>query len=253
MKLIFKVIIIFFVSFNTIAREKGETEITTEDGIEVFQNDKFYLLKKNVKIHSDNFNLSADNVKINFDKSLYDIIEINAEGNVFFDSLVYDIKGKGEDLKFEVKIEKLIIKGKDSELFSKNIQMFSDGYIELNNLGGSFSLQGINSKLVNDTILIKANKINGNFSEINNENEITLLTVSDDNISYVKNIDTEMYAKKINFNNTTSIIELFENVTIVRNEEKISGDYGTLDTINNSYKIGSNNQKKVKVIIKNDE
>ena len=62
-----------------------------------------------------------------------------------------------------------------------------------------------------------------------------------------------MYAKKINFNNTTSIIELFENVTIVRNEEKISGDYGTLDTINNSYKIGSNNQKKVKVIIKNDE
>ena len=131
--------------------------------------------------------------------------------------------------------------------------MFSDGYIELNNLGGSFSLQGLNSKLVNDTIAIKANKINGNFSEINNENEITLLTVSDDNISYVKNIDTEMYAKKINFNNTTSIIELFENVTIVRNEEKISGDYGTLDTINNSYKIGSNNQKKVKVIIKNDE
>ena len=98
MKLIFKVIIIFLVSFNTIAREKGETEITTEDGIEVFQNDKFYLLKK-CKIHSDNFNLSADNVKINFDKSLYDIIEIIAEGNVIFDSLVYDIKGKGKDLK----------------------------------------------------------------------------------------------------------------------------------------------------------
>ena len=74
--------------------------------------------------------------------------------------------------------------------------MFSDGYIELNNLGGSFSLQGLNSKLVNDTILIKANKINGNFSEINNENEITLLTVSDDNISYVKNIDTEIIQKK---------------------------------------------------------
>ena len=62
-----------------------------------------------------------------------------------------------------------------------------------------------------------------------------------------------MYAKKINFDNNTSTIELIDSVTIIRNEEKITGDYGTLDTKNNSYKIKSKNQTKVKVIIQNDE
>ena len=33
------------------ARDVGQTEITTEDGIEVFQDEKYYLLKKNVEIH----------------------------------------------------------------------------------------------------------------------------------------------------------------------------------------------------------
>ena len=46
MKLILGVIFIFVFSLNLTARENGETEITTEDGIEVFQNEKFYLLKK---------------------------------------------------------------------------------------------------------------------------------------------------------------------------------------------------------------
>ena len=72
-------------------------------------------------------------------------------------------------------------------------------------------------------------------------------------ISYIKNNETEMFAKKINFNNDTAIIELIDDVTIIRNEEKITGDYGTLDTRNNSYKIKSNNQNKVKVIIQNNE
>ena len=62
-----------------------------------------------------------------------------------------------------------------------------------------------------------------------------------------------MYAKKINYDNKNSIIELIDNVTIIRNEEKITGDYGTLDTTNNSYKIKSNNKSKVKVVIQNNE
>ena len=72
-------------------------------------------------------------------------------------------------------------------------------------------------------------------------------------ISYVKNNDSEMYAKKINFNNETSLIELIDNVTIIRNGEKVTGDYGTLDTKNDSYKIKSKNQSKVKAIIQNNE
>ena len=44
MKKIFFLII--FLSFSTMGREAGQTEITTEEGIEVFQKEKYYLLKK---------------------------------------------------------------------------------------------------------------------------------------------------------------------------------------------------------------
>ena len=50
-----------------------------------------------------------------------------------------------------------------------------------------------------------------------------------------------------------AIIELIDSVTIIRDGEKISGDYGTLDTKNNSYKIKSEKQTKVKVVIQNNE
>ena len=253
MKLFTNIIIIFLISINLNAREIGETEITTEDGIEVFQNEKFYLLKQNVKIVSDAFTLSADEVKINFDKSLYDITELDANGNVDFQSNEFETSGSGNYLNFKVKIEKIKVEGEGSQLVTSDVKMFSDGFIEVNNINGDFFLKGTNSKLVNDNIIIIAEKINGNFSEKANEKEITYLEVIDKNISYVKNNDTEMYAKKINFDYDTSIIELIDDVIIIRNEEKITGDYGTLDTRNNSYKIKSNNQNKVKVIIQNNE
>lgn len=253
MKLCLKIFVVIFFTSCVNAKENGETEITTEDGIEVFQNEKFYLLKKNVNIKSDNFDLNADNVKINFDTNLYDITELNADGNVKFNSLNFKMKGSGKFLKFEVKVEKLKVKGSNSELISDDIKMFSDGFIEVNNLDGNFSLKGKNSKLINESVLIKADSIEGIFSESTDKKEIEFLNVIDSNIAYIKNNDTEMYAKKINFDNNNSIIELIDSVTIIRNEEKITGDYGTLDTINNSYKIKSKNKNKVKVIIQNNE
>ena len=253
MKLYLKIFVVIFFTYCVNARESGETEITTEDGIEVFQNEKFYLLKKNVNIKSDNFDLNAENVKINFDKNLYDITELNADGNVEFNSKDFNIKGSGEFLEFEVKAEKLIVKGTKSELTTDNMKMFSDEFIEIHNLNGTFSLKGKNSKLINESILIEADSIDGIFLENASKKEIKFLNVIDNNIAYVKNNDIEMYAKKINFDNNTSTIELIDSVTIIRNEEKITGDYGTLDTKNNSYKIKSKNQTKVKVIIQNDE
>tara|TARA_Y100001936_G_C15545246_1_gene394623 strand:+ start:207 stop:359 length:153 start_codon:yes stop_codon:yes gene_type:complete len=49
MKQIIKVILILLFSTTLASREIGETEITTEDGIEVYQKEKFYLLKKKCK------------------------------------------------------------------------------------------------------------------------------------------------------------------------------------------------------------
>ncbi len=184
---------------------------------------------------------------------MYDITELDAKGNVDFKSKEFEISGNGNFLNFKVKIEKIKVEGEGSQLITSDVKMFSDGFIEISNLNGDFFLNGLNSKLINENIIIKAETINGNFSENANEKEITYLEVIDKNISYVKNNDTEMYAKKINFDYDISIIELIDDVTIIRNEEKITGDYGTLDTRNNSYKIKSNNQNKVKVIIQNNE
>lgn len=250
MKLLIIILLFYLSIYSKVA---AETEITTEDGIEVFQNEKYYLLKKNVKIKSDNFDLSADNVRISFDKSLYDIVELNAKGNVDFNSSQFKMNGGGESLNFVVKIENIKIEGIGSILITEDIEMFSDGLIEVNNLSGNFSLQGLNSKLINKSIMIRADSIEGAFLKELNQTEINFLEVIDEKLSYVKNNDIEMYAKRIIFNNEKSQIELIEDVTIIRNEEKITGDYGTIDTNDNSYKIKSNNKNKVKVIILNDE
>ena len=101
MSFVFKIIILFLVSGYASGRNAGETEITTEDGIEVFQNEKYYLLKKNVKIISDSFTLYADNVKINFNENMYDIVELDAKGNVLFDSEAYNTKRTKQQLRRE--------------------------------------------------------------------------------------------------------------------------------------------------------
>ena len=88
MKIILFIILIIILSTNLHSRSIGETEITTEEGIGSLSKEKYYLLKKNVKILSDNFELTGDQVKIFFDKDLYDIKIINAEGNVELESKI---------------------------------------------------------------------------------------------------------------------------------------------------------------------
>ena len=41
-------LLFFIITISLQARNLGETEITTEEGIEVFQKEKHYILKKNV-------------------------------------------------------------------------------------------------------------------------------------------------------------------------------------------------------------
>ena len=111
-KLFFFSLIIFFYSNQVLSRKAGETEITTEDGIEVFQKEKYYLLKKNVEIYSDDFELSGQIVKIFFEKDLYDIKELIASENVTFKSEEFDVSGKGDKVEFDINNEKITIIGK---------------------------------------------------------------------------------------------------------------------------------------------
>ena len=243
------ILLIANISFS---RTLGETEITAEDGIEVFQEDKYYLLKKNVKIDSDKFILFGDEIKLFFDKDLYDIKSINAFGNVNLISDQFNITAEGKKLFFQIENEEIIIEGKNSKLITDEIKMFSDKKIQVINLNGSFNLIGPNSILKTQDILIEGSGIDGAFSSTNDSKEIILLNVYDQNIAYIKSDNTEMFAKNIKYNKELSLIELEEDVKILRGGEVIMGDYGTLDTKTNSYKIKSNDSNKVKAILKNN-
>ncbi len=254
MKKLFALFItLFFFNNYSFARSIGETEITTEDGIEVFQEEKYYLLKKNVEIISDELQLSAQTVKIYFEEDLYDITGLIAKKEVNFSSNKYGIEGKGNNLNFDLKNQIIIINGEQSQLFLEKTKMYSDGEITVKNIGGSFSVIGKNSKLVNEQLQITGSSIKGNFQLINDKRDIINLFVEDNDKLNIKNGDILMIAKKAIFNKKKSIIELFDDVQIVRNNEKITGDYGILNTNKNSYKVSSNKSKKVKAILGSDE
>ena len=247
-----KLIIFFFIIFyfnSAISRDAGETEITTEDGIEVFQEEKYYLLKKNVEIFSDDLELKGQLVKIFFEKDLYDIKELVASENVEFVSELYNLNGKGNNVKFNTIDQKIFINGKNSELYLETTEMLSDGKIIVNNLNSTFLIDGPNSKLVSDNIYITGSKIDGTFETINNKRDIANLNVEDKNKLNIKTDDIEMFSKKAIYDKKKSTIELFDNVLIKRGNEIISGDYGIINTAKSSYKVSSNNSKKVKAII----
>ena len=250
-KLLFFSLIVLLSNNSMYARNAGETEITTEDGIEVFQEEKYYLLKKNVEIKSDELLLNGQTVKIFFENDLYDIKELIASDNVSFVSHEYNIAGKGDNVEFNINNQKILVFGKNSELNLENTNMRSDGKISVNNIANSFFIDGSNSKLISDNIYITGSKINGDFEIINGKRDISNLVVEDENKLNIKTDDIEMFSKKAIYDKKKSIIELFDEVQINRGNEIITGDYGILDTEKNSYKVSSKNSKKVKAIIVN--
>ena len=245
-----KLLIIFlFCSPSILSREVGQTEITTDEGIEVFQKEKFYLLKKNVSIISDNFELKADLVKAYFDKDLYDISKIESETDVILKSSK-GILAKGNKINFSTKNENITIKGNNSSLTYGNIYMFSQDLVKVDNLNGNFLIKGNGAELKTDSIHIFGSLIKGNFVTIDKVNEVEKLYVEDDKQANIKTEKINMFAKKANYNKQDNIIELFENVKVIRGNEIITGDYANIDTLNESYKVKSNNDnKKVKVLI----
>ena len=248
MKLLFFLIFALINSSSSLSREKGQTEITTDEGIEVFQKEKYYLLKKNVNILSDNFELKADLVKAYFEKDLYDIIKIESEGSVILKSSK-GIIAIGDKINFSTKNENINVYGNESSLVYNNINMFSDMSIKVNNLNGKFNITGNKSNLKTDQIEIFGDIIRGSYKLVNNVNEIQSLYVEDKELSNIITENSNMFALKADYNN--DIIELFESVKVIRGGEIITGDYAKINTITESYKIISNDKEKVKVLISN--
>ena len=239
------------ISFNVLSKGIGETEITTDDGIEVFQNEKYYLLKKNVKIISDDFEITSDIVKANFDTDLYDITSLETKGNSKLNAIKYGVFGKGDKIDIDIKSEEITVLGKDSSLNLEETKMSSDGSINVNNLQGTFELNGAKSNLQNDTLDIHGEYISGVFSELNGKKQIIKLDIQDKNLIKINTENLELYSQKATYDDETKIIELYSNVKIIKGQEIITGDYCYFDTFKNSYKVKSDNTSKVKVTIKN--
>ena len=241
-------ILLIFLSFSLFAREKGQTEITTDEGIEVFQKEKYYLLKKNVIIESDEFILSSDLVKAFFEEDLYDIIKIESEGSVKFSSSK-NFNALGEKLIFSIKDNLINIYGNNSLIEMNNLTMKSDKYIMIDDINSKFKLEGSISELITDNLKIIGSDIKGSYKQVNGENEIITLNVKSDKLTEITTDKLKMFSDEAIFSKEKNIIELFNNVKVIRNNEIIIGDYAKINTLDESYKVSSKESKKVKVLI----
>ena len=245
----FLIITLILYSFQTFGREVGQTEITTDEGIEVFQKEKYYLLKKNVKVISDEFELKADLVKAYFGEDLYDIEKIYSTGNVILTSSK-GIRALGEKIDFELKKEDIKIYGTNSLLITNELKMTSDGSIKVNNLTGLFTIKGVNSTLNNNEVNITGYLIDGKFTKIEKVNEVENLYVEDKTEINIKTETLNMYSLKADYDKKNNIIELFNKVRIYRDSETITGDYAKINTLDESYKVTSKESERVKVLLK---
>ena len=247
------ILIVFLISFSLYSKEKGQTEITTEDGIEVFQSEKYYLLKKNVIINSDDFVLTADLVKAFFEKDLYDVTNIESQGNVKLKS-TKGMTASGQKLNFSTINNEMTVMGENSILNMENLQMNSDELIEINDTNKTFYLQGDNSKLKSKDLLIIGSLIKGQYDEFNGTNEVTNLDVESKTLIRIQTDKLDMYSLKAIYNKKENLIELFDKVKIIRDNEIIIGDYAKINTLTESYKVTSKESGKVKVLLdKTDE
>ena len=254
MKLINILIYFSLVIFITLSIPAvSQTTITTNDGIEIFQIEKFYLLKNNVEIISEEFKLSADLVKAYFNKDLYDITKIESSGNAQLSSL-NGIKATGDKIIFSTLSNIITVEGLSSFLTNNTIEMYSDSFIKIDNSEGLFAIKGNNSKLVNADIIMTGKSIIGKFESIDGSNIVKNLEIKDDDTIIIKTKNIMMYGKLALYNETNNIIELFENVKIVRNNETVTGDYAKINLLKESYKVSSKNtSNKVKIILENNE
>ena len=85
-------------------------------------------------------------------------------------------------------------------------------------------------------------------------NEVENLYVEDKTEINIKTETLDMYSLKADYDKKNNIIELFDNVKILRDNESISGNYAKINTLTDSYKVTSKKSEKVKVLLnKTDE
>ena len=206
--------IVFFSSIS-IKAEKNKTTITTDGGIEVFQEKQYYYLTKNVNIYSEDFDLKADNVTAYYDKDFYDLVKIIAVGNtkiVMNDGSIIS----GNKIIYKIKSEEFSIKG-----------------------NGIFN---------NKRLKVEGEHIDGVFIKINNETLVKNVTAKDPKKVFIQNKEMKFYSKSATYTKENETLELFDDVKIIKNSEITTGDYANINMLTNDYSIKSIDNK-VKLLI----
>ena len=130
-----------------------------------------------------------------------------------------------------------------------NLTMKSDKHIMIDDINLKFKLEGNISELTTDNLNIIGSDIDGSYEKVNGENEIVNLIVKSDQLTEITTDKLKMYSSEAIFSKEKNIIELFNNVKVLRNNEVIIGDYAKINTLDESYKVNSKKSKKVKVLI----
>ena len=221
MKNKFLILIVIFLLKTLNAEEinNDTTVITTDGGINVYQGEKYYDLKKNVIIKSKDFDLKADNVIAHYNKDFYDLTKIIATGNAEI-----------------ITSEKSEIKG---DKLTYNIN------------SGNFSIFG-NGIFINDELRIEGEDIQGIITEINKVRYIEKVEVKDSKKVFIKNKDMKSYSKSAIYLKENEVLELFDEVKIIKGTEVTTGDYANINLETNDYSIKSIDNK-VQLLISSDD
>ena len=223
MKNIFIKIILFNILIlysNNYLYGKNPTTITTDGGIKIFQNEKYYDLRDNVFIESKNFKLNSDNVLAYYDKDFYDITKIIATGN--------------------------------TKLVTKDGAVIMGEKVIYDIIKEEFSITG-NGSFKNERLTVIATEIDGSFIKVDDENQIKNVFARDDETVFINNNEMKSYSKSAIYAKKNEVLELFDDVKIIKNQEVTTGDYANINMINNNYTIKSKKGKKVKLLINSEE
>lgn len=210
-------IVFYFTKILTFA--KDPTVITADDGIEVFQIEKYYNVSKNVDLKSEDFDLKADNLKAYYDKDFYDLIKIIATGEVVIETNEGSII-KGDKVIYEIPDQKFDIMG-----------------------SGNF---------VNESLTIMGEKIIGSFFKVNDETVVKNVEAEDPKTVFIQNKEMKSYSKSAIYSKENEVLELFDNVKIIKGQEITTGDYANINILTNNYTIKSVDNK-VQLLINSED
>ena len=215
------IIFISFINTNLLSKEnsKYSTIITVDGGITLYQNEKYYELINNVNIESENFYLKADYVIAYYKKDLYDLVKIIAEGNAeintYDGSLIV-----GDKITYEIE-------------------------------SGNFLILG-NGIFTNDKLIVKSSEIKGEIGEFNKEKYVKIVEAKDIKKVYIENQNMKSYSKSAIYSKENNLLELFDEVKIIKDGEITTGDYANINMETNDYSIKSINNK-VQLLISSED